>query len=125
MLSKNPPLQTDANSWEFKNWLSKIAGWINTYISLTTVTAAYTVPENVFYVRADVSGGGFTVTLPPAQGRDGRQILVKKIDSSGNTLTVGVSGSDTIQGGATVTTATQWGSWLFISNGNATWERIT
>jgi len=94
-------------------------------VGIASVSAAYTVAENIFYVRADVSGAGFTVTLPLALGRDGRMILVKKIDSSGNTLTVGISGSDTIEGSASVTTTTQYKSWLFISNGNATWERIT
>lgn len=107
------------------NWVQSVYNWITRRTGIVSVSAAYTIADNVFYVRADVTSAGFTVTLPLALGRDGRQILVKKIDSSGNTLTVGVSGSDTIQGSATVTTTTQWASWLFISNGNATWERIT
>ncbi len=107
-----------------QNWDQSVYQWISRRTGIASVSAAYTVAENIFYVRADVSGVGFTVTLPPALGRDGRMILVKKIDSSGNTLTVGISGSDTIEGSATVTTATQWGKWLFISNGNNAWERL-
>ena len=106
-------------------WFLSLFDWVKRRVNIVSVTTTYTIAENVFYVRADVTSAGFTVTLPLAKGRDGRQILVKKIDGSGNTLTVGVSGSDTIEGSATVTTTTQWTSWLFISNGNATWERIT
>ena len=107
-----------------ENWAQSIYNWITRRTGITTQTTTYTVSENVFYVRANVTSAGFTVTLPLALGRDGRQILVKKIDSSGNTLTVGVSGSDTIEGSTTVTTTTQWDKWLFISNGNDAWERL-
>lgn len=107
-----------------ERWLQPVADWIQSRVGIVSVTAAYTVPASVFYVRADVTSAGFTVTLPAAAGRDGRQICVKKIDASGNTLTVGVTGSDTIDGGATVTTVVQYLSWTFISNGNTGWEII-
>ncbi len=107
-----------------ENWEQSVFQWISRRTGITTQTTTYTVAENIFYVRCNVTSAGFTVTLPLAKGRDGRQIVVKKIDASGNTLTVGISGSDTIQGSATVTTTTQWASWIFISNGNNAWELL-
>lgn len=118
----DPPVQTVGSNLFL--WFGTLWKWIQSRTGIVTVTAAYTVPANIFYVRADVTSAGFTVTLPAAAKRDGRQICVKKIDSSGNTLTVGVTGSDTIDGAATKTTATQYVSWVFISNGNAGWEII-
>ncbi|MCR4308365.1 MAG: hypothetical protein NUV80_07490 [Candidatus Berkelbacteria bacterium] len=107
-----------------ERWLQPLADWIQSRVGVVSVTAAYTVPANIFYVRADVTSAGFQVTLPLAAGKDGRQICVKKIDASGNTLTLGITGSDTIEGSATKTTTTQWARWVVISNGNATWEII-
>jgi len=103
-------------------WLSFIYQWIRSRIGIVTVTAAYTVPSNIFYVRADVSAGGFQVTLPAAKNQDGRQICIKKIDSSANTLTIGRTGSDTLDGATQVTTTIQYDTYTFISNGNIIWE---
>ena len=105
-------------------WLQTVWKWVTSRVGVVSVTAAYTVPSNIFHVRADVTSAGFTVTLPAAATRDGRQISVKKIDASGNTLTLGVTGSDTIDGTATKTTTTQYASWLVIINGNTGWDLL-
>lgn len=102
-------------------WNRDVSNWIASRVGVTTVTAAHTVKADEYYIRADVSGGGFTVTLPLAKGIEGRQIIVQKVDSSANTLTLGVSGSDTINGSSTQTTTTQYSSWILESVGNNLW----
>lgn len=53
-----------------------------------------------YFVTVDASGGNRTETLPTCDaGLSGRTYLIKKIDSSANTVTVARAGSDTIDGG--------------------------
>lgn len=54
-------------------------------------------------IPADATSGGFTVTLPDAPA-DGSRIVVKKVDSSANTVTVQRSGSDVFNVAAGATT---------------------
>ena len=116
-----PPEHSEVDSWSFKRWISNLYDYIITCTKVVTVTTTYTVAADVFYVRADATAGIFTVTLPTALNNQGRPVLVKKIDSSVNAVTVSGTGSDTIEGG-TVSLATQWSRTHLISNGNAAWE---
>lgn len=106
---------------DHKGWLQTVRNWFETCTTPSSKTAAYTVGANVFFVACDVTSAGFTVTLPEAKTCAGRQIAVKKTDASGNTLTVGRSGSDLIDGATTVTTTTQYKAWVFYSDGVSNW----
>jgi hypothetical protein len=66
-------------------------------------TANYTATAGQI-VRCDASGGTFTVTLPNAPS-DGVRVIVKKIDTSGNGVTITCAGSDVlnVSGGSTST----------------------
>jgi hypothetical protein len=86
-----------------------------------TKTGAYTVTVTDFYIAGDASGGAFTVTLPAASGVLGQLVYVKKTDSSGNAVTVGRTGSDTIDGATTQSLATQYASMLFYAAASAVW----
>lgn len=68
-------------------------------------------------VRCDPSGGGFTVNLPTASGIAGQQVVVKNVTSSTNTITVDGNGAETIDGSATETITTAWGSLALVSDG--------
>lgn len=84
----------------------------------TTVTSASNT--NIY---ADATSAGITVTLPAASTTD-KKFLVKKIDSSGNTVTITRAGSDTIEGSNTVVLSAQY-QWLVIqSDGTATWKVV-
>lgn len=117
-----PPYGADITG--FYGWFDTVRRWVDSRVKLANKTAAYTVESLVYYVRADATSAGFTVTLPAASSHAGRQILVCKIDSSGNAVTVAAAGSDTIQGSATISLAAQWNKALLISNGNNGWERL-
>lgn len=118
------PVYDEKLSYGMLGWLQRVYEKITEMNGIVTVTSAYTVPENVFYVRADATGGAFAVTIPVALLRDGRRILVKKIDASGNAVTVTRSGTDTFEGSNTISLAAQWAKTLIISNGNNGWEKI-
>lgn len=121
---RQPPDYTQIESYEFKRWLNSIYLWSSTVVNLVTVTTTYTVAALVYYVRCDATGGAFTVTLPPALNLQGRRILLKKIDASGNAVTIAAAGSDTIEGSATKSLASQWDKYHLISNGVDAWEIV-
>jgi hypothetical protein len=72
-------------------------------------------------VLADTSGGGFTVTLPTAIGISGQIIIVKKISSDGNDLTVDTTGGQTIDGETSQVWSDQFASMTLVSDG-ANWR---
>lgn len=71
-------------------------------VGVTTQTGAYNVASDVEVVLANPSGGAFDVTLPNANLVIGRQITVKRINNSANTVTVKSAGG-TIDGVAAAT----------------------
>lgn len=121
---ESPPDIAPVDSFSFKQWFSKITDYVYSRTAIKTTTVSYTMESNKFHARADATGGARTITLPTASTCPGRQILITKVDSSGNAVTVTCAGSDTIQGSASVSLAAQWNKALLISNGNNGWERL-
>ena len=119
-----PPDNAETNHYVFKQWFSKVVEYVLSRVKIKNTTAAMTVEASQFYIRVDATGGARTITLPSASTCSGRQILVAKIDSSGNAVTVARAGTDTIEGSNTISLASQWDNALLISNGNNGWERI-
>lgn len=114
----------DYNSYSYKRWVNLLYNVIASMVAVTTVSTTYTAKAADGYIRADGTSAGFTVTLPSATDNVGRKICIKKIDSSGHTITIGVTGSDTIEGSATKTLSTQWAKYTVISNGIDGWEIV-
>lgn len=88
---------------------------------VTSKTGAYSInPSSDFLVLCDATSGAFTATLPAAAAAGvGRVFVVKKVDSSGNAVTVGTTASQTIDGVTTKSLASQWSSIRVQSNGTA------
>ena len=63
-----------------------VEGAIST--AITTKTSTYTCSVNDSTVLVNATGGGVTINLPAASGITGRIYTIKKIDSSGNAVTV-------------------------------------
>jgi hypothetical protein len=93
-----------------------ISGGLGTAVATKTTTYAITALDSV--VRADATAGAFTMTLPTAVGCAGRQYLLKKIDSSANAVTVSTTSSQTIDGAATYSLASQYSHVLLVSDGS-------
>jgi hypothetical protein len=88
-------------------------------------TTTYSVALEDMYVLADATSGAFTVTLPAASSNECRVIHIKKSDSSGNAVTIGITGGDDIEGSATKSLATQYKSFTLYSSGGARWFIIS
>lgn len=100
-------------------------GAIPKLVPTATKTSAYTAVSGEL-VMCDDTAGAFTVTLPAATV--GSLLAVKKIVSSGNSITISRAGTDTIGGAAATTVAirlideTTWlqcssaGVWMPIMN---------
>lgn len=73
------------------------------------VTTAVTLVDADGLVLVDCTGGGVTITLPPASaGNRGRRWAIKKVDSTANNVTIAAASGDTIDGSTTQAWNTQW-----------------
>ena len=100
--------------WSVPSFITASPAAAAAYIEVTTT---YSVLVGDGTIGADASSGSFTITLPSAIGLAGREYRVKKL-SSGGTVTVATSSSQTIDGSATAPITTQWTSLVFVSTGS-------
>ncbi|MFA5207147.1 MAG: hypothetical protein WC428_00455 [Candidatus Paceibacterota bacterium] len=86
----------------------------------TIIGAAYTASTTNDYI-IDVTGGTFTLMLPTAVGKRGKQYIIK--NSNTGVLTIACYGAQTIDGITTATISTQYQSIRIVSDGN-NWKKI-
>ncbi len=87
---------------------------------IVTVTASsYTVLGTDRTILCDCTSNAVTINLPAVAASEGRKLEIKKIDSSGNAVTIDASGSETIDGATTKTLSSQWASRSIKTNGTA------
>lgn len=90
---------------------------VQSFRGIRTITASETLTKGDVTVLVNAASGAVTAALPPAAEVTGQTLHIKKIDASGNAVTIDPSGSETIDGAATKATATQWASYSIQSNG--------
>ena len=71
-------------------------------IEVVTTTVSYTMVDIDSLILGDATAASITVTLLTAAGREGRDIYVKKIDTSDNTVTIDAEGTETLDGSTTI-----------------------
>jgi hypothetical protein len=81
-------------------------------------SSGYTATATDYAIMCDASGGGFTITLPAAASHTGRVYHIKKIDLSGNIVTVDGNSSETIDDATTAVLTTQYESITIQSDGD-------
>jgi hypothetical protein len=91
------------------------SGILGNYVSKT---ANYTALTTDYFIACDASGGSFTITLLAASGNTGMRLLIKKTDSSGNTVTIDGNASETIDGSTTQVINTQYECYELICSGS-------
>ncbi len=92
-------------------------------LSVVSKTTTYTMLSTDDLILA--SGSAFTVTLGAASATPGKQITIKKTDSSlTNIITVARAGSDTIDGATSVTLNTQYEYFTLVSDGTSSWAVV-
>jgi hypothetical protein len=83
-----------------------------------SLTSNTTLNESARRVMVDSSGGPVTITLPNATDFPfDAEIVIKKSDNGGNSVTVQGQAMQTINGAANVVTSTQYAGWTFITFG--------
>lgn len=82
----------------------------------------YTLVQSDYTVLMDTSGGNRTATLLSAVDNTGKVVVVKKVSTDSNTLTIATTASQTIDGQSTITTqATVRPSFMMQSDGSNWW----
>lgn len=85
--------------------------------AVVTVTGNTTLTVANVVVLCDASSGSLTITLPAAATKVGLY-YIKKIDSSGNTVTIDGNGSETIDDALTVVISIQYESKTLAPDGS-------
>lgn len=98
-----------------------------TAVSSTTTLTAPSSPDNV-YVPANASSASFTVTLPATSSATIGQIYTfKKVDSSGNAVTIATNGSDNILALTLISSVTldyEGKSYTLVCRATGLWDLI-
>lgn len=104
-------------------WLDTSAtGSPSTGLLTTTTIAVNTIlTTSHTVVLCDASSAPITVTLPVAAGSNTRRYFIKKIDSSGNAVTVDANGSETIDGSTTQIIVSQYDCIEIVCDGTEWW----
>ena len=89
-----------------------------TTTSVTSKTANYTATTSDDVILCNASGGAFTITLYAASGNSGKQLTIKKTDSSNNAVTIDGNASETIDGTTTKAIAAQYTSLTIVCDGS-------
>lgn len=93
---------------------------------ITTISANTTIDLTKYYVRIDATSGNITVTLPAASTAFGASLgihyVFKRLDNTGNTVTIQRAGSDTIDGGTSITLTTQYQVKELLCSSTSTWD---
>lgn len=85
----------------------------------TGLSADTTLDTSHYTVYVDASGANRTITLPAASGCTRRIYVIKKSDSSVNTVTIDPNSSELIDGSSTKVISTQYSGYMIQSNGSA------
>lgn len=87
-----------------------------TVVSTTTTPLSASINQ---VILMNAAGGNKTVNLPAASvAGSGGTVVVKKVDSSGNTVTIDGSGAETIDGAATFVLSVQYESVTLVCDGS-------
>lgn len=89
--------------------------------AVSAQTADYTVTATDYIVTIDATGGNVTVTLPAASTSVGQMYRFKRLDGTGNAVTIARAGADTIDGATSVAMTAQYQSKDVACLTAATW----
>lgn len=87
-------------------------------------TSSYTIAPIDYMLRGDATSGAVMMTLPAASTVPGQLFAVKKIDASGNTVTVRATGAELIDGSPMMVFTTRFSGCVVQSNGTS-WDVLS
>jgi type IV secretory pathway TrbF-like protein len=89
-------------------------------VNVRRVAANTTATPSDGMILCDASAGAFVVQLPTAVNV-GLTLVIVKVDTSGNAITVTPFGNDTIESGTSKTLAAQWQKLVITADGVSAW----
>ncbi len=104
----NPNISQQNQNYEFRRLLQELG-------IISQPTRVYTVDVDAEFgrtTRVDTSGGGVTVTMPNAVGNDGKRVVIKKISSDTNAITIAFRGSQTADGQTSLSFNASYGTFV-------------
>lgn len=104
--------------------IDAIAASIAGNVGFTSLSrsASFTAAPGAHY-RVNCTTGNVIVTLPASSTNAGAIISVKRVDASGNTITIQRAGGDLIDGATTRSLAAQWNGVQLLAT-SAGWDVI-
>jgi hypothetical protein len=98
--------------------VSGLPAWRQVIFATASKTANYTITSSDTVIFADCTSGNVTITLPTASSVSGYRFIVKRTDSSTNSVSVARSSSDTIDGATSHNLGAQYTTMSFVSDGS-------
>jgi hypothetical protein len=87
---------------------------------IATKTTAYTASATDYTLLCDATSAAFTISLPAAASFTGQVYVIKKVDSSGNAVSIDPNSTELIDGTSTpLAISTQWQTRTVQSNGTS------
>ena len=83
-------------------------------------TANYIATVDNLVILVDATAGNVNITIPTARNNNGKLFVVKKIDSTANTVTITPYGTQLIDGSSTVVISVQYTAVMIVSD-NFNW----
>lgn len=123
-----------SQGWEYYNAASALVGYltsagtmqlaadidsIGVKAAITSTAVDLALTSAHYMVTVDATGGARTITLPPAASNAKRVYVIKKVDASGNAVTIDPDGAELIDGAANKALAVQWASATIQCDGTA------
>lgn len=81
-------------------------------------TAVNITADKRQFIKADATSGSLIIALEPAADTEGQTILIQKVDSTSNGITIDGDGIESISGDLTQLLATQWELLSIVSDGS-------
>jgi hypothetical protein len=88
-------------------------------VAISTKTGNYVVLTTDNVLLANCASGSIIFSLPSAASAAGQVFFFKKIDATGNAMTIQANGAEVIDGSNTQFTVVQWESFTVVSDGSA------
>lgn len=94
----------------------------DTVTAINNASSPYTIAATDSLLQCDATAGAVTINLPAATGT-GRELTVKKTDSTANGCTLTRAGADLIDGATTVALTVQYAAAKISDAASAVWDR--
>lgn len=107
---------------ETANSMLQVNGSVS--LPITVKSSAYTATINDYTILCDAGSASFTISLPAASGIKGRIYVIKKTDTSSNTITIDGNGSETIDNSSTYTLSASK-QFVMIQSDGSGWQIIS